>query len=199
MTYILPPGMERKDYPDGGSWYYYQGHSIRGVGRVLDTVFPMRELDPFYLTRGKMVHDACCLIDADTLDWQTLDSRLKSYCEAYRVFIEMSRPTVELSEQIVVAPDYSYGGRLDRVFRLPGRERLILTDIKTGNGKEKRYQLQLAAYALALAGALAYEYDLALLNLGANGQPRLTVLENPGFLLEEWRIILADYLKGAAA
>jgi hypothetical protein len=199
MTYILPPGLVEVPFEDGGHWYTHEGRYLKSVGKILNTVHPMPEIDPFYLTRGKMIHDACCLIDDSTLDWTALDSRLEPYCRAYRAFIEMSKPIVELSEQIVVAADFSYGGRLDRVYRLPGRERLILTDIKTGNGKEKRYKLQLAAYALALAGALAYEYDLALLNLGANGQPRFTVLENPGFLLEEWRIILADYLKGGVA
>lgn len=199
MIYTLPPGLEFTVYPDGGRWVSYNGRHLTSVGKVLDSVHPMPFIDPFYLRRGQYVHAATELIDLGTLDWTTLDSRLEPYCRAYQAFIEMSHPVIELSEQIVVAPDYSYGGRLDRVFRLPRRERMILTDIKTGNGKEKRYQLQLAAYALALAGARAYEYDLGLLNLHKNGQPRLTVLENPGFLLEEWRIILANYLKGAAA
>jgi len=199
MVYILPPGLEFTDYPDGGRWVSYNGQHLKSVGKVLDSVYPLPAIDPFYLRRGQYVHAATELIDAGTLDWAALDSRLEPYCRAYQDFIDMSHPVIELSEQIVVAPDYSYGGRLDRVFRLPGRERLLVVDIKTGNGREKRYRLQLAAYALALAGARAYEYDLALLNLGANGQPRLTVLENPGFLLEEWRIILANYLKGIAA
>ena len=198
MIYTLPPGLVEVPFDDGGHWFTYQGRYLKSVGKILNTIYPMPDIDPFYLTRGKLVHDACCLIDTGILDWQSLDSRLEPYCRAYETFIGMAHPVIELSEQIVVALDYSYGGRLDRVFRLPGRERMLLTDIKVGNGKEQRYRLQLAAYALALAGPLAGEYDLALLNLGSNAEPRLTVMWNPRALLVEWRGILADYLKGAA-
>ena len=198
MTYNLPSGLVEVPFEDGGHWFTYQGRYLKSVGKILNTIYPMPEIDPFYLTRGKMIHDATVLIDAGTLDWTTLDERLESYCRAYESFVDMSHPIMELSEQIVVMPDYSYGGRLDRVIRLPGRERLIVTDIKVGNGKEHRYKLQLAAYALALAGDRAGDYDLALLNLGKNAKPRLTVLEDPGTILAEWRGILANYLKESA-
>jgi hypothetical protein len=80
-----------------------------------------------------------------------------------------------------VAPDISYGGRLDRVYHLPNRKRLIVTDIKVGSGKELRYWLQCAAYTLAFADGNVEDgnvedgnvdsYDFALLNLGKNGHP----------------------------
>lgn len=196
MNYSLPPGLIEVPFKDGGHWVSYQGRYLKSVGKILDTYYPMPAgIDPWYLTRGKMVHDATVLIDADTLDWAALDERLEPFCRAYEAFICMSHPVMELSEQIVVMPDYSYGGRLDRVIRLPGRERLILVDIKVGSGKEVRYQLQLAAYALALAGDRVGDYDLALLNLQKNGSPRLTVLDDPGSKVAEWREILANYLK----
>ena len=198
MIYNLPPGLVETPFEDGGHWYTYQGRYLKSVGKILNTIYPMPDIDPFYLTRGKMIHSATVLIDAGTIDWPALDERLEPYCRAYESFLGMANPVMELSEQIVVMPDYSYGGRLDRVIRLPGRERLIVTDIKVGTGKERRYQLQLAAYALALAGDLAVDYDLALLNLGKNGEPRLTVLDDPGTILAEWRGILADYLKVVA-
>ncbi len=198
MTYTLPPGLVEVPFEDGsGHWVSYQGRYLKSVGKILDTIYPLPPVDPYYLTRGKMVHDACCLIDSGTLDWDVLDSRLEPYCRAYQAFLDMSHPVIELSEQIVVALDYSYGGRLDRVMRLPGRERLLVTDIKVGNGKEKRYQIQLAAYAVALMGEKAGEVDLALLNLGKNGEPRLTVLEDSASRITEWREILANF-KGAA-
>ena len=199
MNYQLPSGLKSINFPDGATWYTYNGQYLKSVSKILNTVWPLPEIDKFYLERGKLVHAATVLIDQGVLDWEALDSRLIPFCRAYQTFIEMSHPVIEASELIVVATDFSYGGRLDRVLRLPGRDRLLVTDIKTGAGKEPRYQLQLAAYALALAGARAFEYDLAILGLHKNGQPRLTVLENPGFLLEEWRILLANYLKGTAA
>jgi hypothetical protein len=154
----------------------------------------MPEIAPFYLERGRHVHDACCLIDMGNLDWEDLDQRLAPFCRAYQSFVDAVHPLIEASELIVVAADYSYGGRLDRIFRLPGRERPLVTDIKVGSGKEPRYLLQLAAYALALAGEHVGDYDLALLNLGKNGQARLTILPHPADKVAEWRKILADYL-----
>jgi len=199
IEYKLPAGLEITHFKDGGHWFTYQGRYLKSVGKILNTVFPMPEIDPFYLTRGKMVHTACCMIDAGNLDWDALDSRLAPYCKAYQSFLEMAHPVVEASELIVVASDYTHGGRLDRVFRLPGRERLLVTDIKVGSGKEPRYKLQLAAYALLLGGEHVADYDLALLNLEKNGQPRLTVLPDPGSKVAEWRGILSTYLTGGNA
>jgi len=196
IKYTLPPDLEITRFEDGAHWFTHQGRYLTSVGKILNAVFPMPEIDPYYLTRGKFVHTACCMIDAGNLDWDALDDRLLPYCRAYRAFIEMSHPVVEASELIVVMPDYSYGGRLDRVFRLPGRDRLLVTDIKVGMGKEHRYKLQVAAYALALAGKHVADYDLALLNLGKNEQPRLTVLPDPANKAAEWKKILADFLNG---
>ena len=197
IEYTLPPGLEITNFEDGGHWVTDHGRYLKSVSKILNTVFPLPEIDPYYLTRGKYVHSACCMIDEKNLDWEALDERFLPYCQAYESFLEMAHPVIEASELIVVMPDFTYGGRLDRVFRLPGRERLLVTDIKVGEGKQHRYKLQLAAYALALAGDHVADYDLALLNLGKNGQPRLTVLPDPGSKVAEWRKILATYLKGS--
>ena len=199
IDYSLPPGLEPIAFEDGGTWYKYHDRYLKSVGKILNTVFPMPEIDPYYLTRGKMIHNATVMIDAGNLDWRALDPRLTPYCKAYQTFLEMAHPIVEASELIVVAPDYTHGGRLDRVFRLPGRERLIVADIKVGSGKEPRYKLQLAAYALLLGGEHVADYDLALLNLEKNGQPRLSVLPDPGSKVAEWRGILSTYLTGGNA
>lgn len=196
IEYKLPEGLEITNFEDGGHWYKHHGRYLKSVGKILNTIYPMPEIDPYYLTRGKMIHNATVMIDSGNLDWEVLDPRLTPYCKAYQTFLEMAHPIVEASELIVVAPDYTYGGRLDRVFRLPDRERPIVTDIKGGSGKEPRYKLQLAAYALLLGGEHVADYDLALLNLGKNGQPRLTVLPDPGSKVAEWRKILANFLKG---
>lgn len=211
IQYTLPPGLEmidyklperliKKDFPDeSGFWYWYKDKSILSVSRILNRIYPLPAIAPFYLTRGKYVHSASVLIDAGNLDWEALDPRLVPYCKAYQTFIEMSHPIIEASELIVVATDYSYGGRLDRVFRLPGRERLLVTDLKVGAGKEERYWLQIAAYALVYAGEHVADLDLAILNLQKNGMPRLTVAPDPGEKVAEWKKILADYLEGANA
>ena len=196
IEYKLPAGLEITNFEDGGHWFTYQGRYLKSVGKILNTVFPLPQIDPYYLTRGKFVHNATVMIDAGSLDWEALDPRLTPYCKAYQSFLEMAHPVVEASELIVVASDYTHGGRLDRVFRLPGRERLIVADIKVGSGKEERYWLQIAAYGLLLAGEHVTDLDFAIINLQKNGQPRLTVTPDPGSKVAEWRGILADYLKG---
>ena len=199
IEYTLPPELEITNFEDGGHWYNHHGRYLKSVGKILNTIYPMPEIDPYYLIRGKMIHNATVMIDAGNLDWETLDPRLTPYCKAYQSFLEMSHPIVEASELIVVASDYTHGGRLDRVFRLPGRERMLVTDIKVGSGKEPRYKLQIAAYALLLAGEHVADFDLAILNLEKNGQPRLTVLPDPGGKVAEWRGILSTYLTGGNA
>ena len=199
IEYKLPAGLEITHFKDGGHWFTYQGHYLKSVGKILNTVFPMPEINPYYLTRGIMIHNATVMIDAGNLDWRALDPRLTPYCKAYQSFLEMSHPIVEASELIVVASDCTHGGRLDRVFRLPGRERLIVADIKVGSGKEERYWLQIAAYALLLAGEHVADVDLEILNLQKNGQPRLTVAPDPGSKVAEWRGILSNYLTGGNA
>ena len=195
MKYVLPSGLKKIPFDDGGFWYSYHGRYLKSVGKILNKIYPMPEIDPYYLERGKFVHIATVMIDAGNLDWEALDPRLTPYCRAYQSFIEMSHPIVEASELIVVASDYTHGGRLDRVFRLPGWERLLVVDLKVGSGKEERYWLQIAAYALLLAGEHVADIDLAILNLQKNGQPRLTVAPDPGGKIVMWKKILTNYLQ----
>lgn len=150
------------------------------------------DLDPWYLERGQAVHAATVLIDNGTLDWDGLDERLKPFCDAYRVFIETARPIVEASELVVVHHSYSYGARLDRVFSLPGQERLLVVDIKCGSGKEDRYWLQVAGCAVALDDANVSNYDLALLNLNNKGKPKLTLADDPASWVNRWRKVLEE-------
>ena len=196
ITYTVPDGLEETRFDDGGLWYRYQGKPIRSVGKILNRIYPMPpDLPKWYLERGKLVHAATVLIDAGTLDWEGLDNRLLPFCHAYRDFIGVAKPVIEASELTVVHPSYSFGGRLDRVFRIPGRDRLILTDLKCGMGKEDRYFLQCAALVVALDEANAEKYDIALLNLDNKGKPHFTVENDPGKWIQRWRQILQDDVK----
>jgi hypothetical protein len=188
IEYKLPPECIKYQFGDGAEWVSYHGKSIRSVSKILNRVWPMPpDLDPWYLERGKMVHSATCLIDTGTLDWGTLDERIKPFCDAYLSFIQKVKPIVEASELTVVHPSYQFGARLDRVYRLHGQDRLMVVDIKTGIGKEPRYWCQVAACAVALDDANVGDYDLALLNLDKNGKPHLTVADDPGSWINEWR------------
>jgi hypothetical protein len=193
ISYQLPEGLIENRFPEGGHWYTYQGRYIRSVSKILNRIYPMPpDLDPWYLERGRAVHAATVLIDGGTLDWDGLDERLKPFCDAYRVFIETARPGVEASELVVVHPSYSYGARLDRVFSLPGQDRLLVVDIKCGSGKEDRYWLQVAGCAVALDDANVGNYDLALLNLNNKGKPKLTLADDPASWVNRWRQVLEE-------
>lgn len=191
INYTLPPGLVQVPFKDGGHWVTYKGKWIRSVSKILERIYPMPpDLDPWYLERGKMVHHATTLIDSGTLDWDSLDPRLVPFLKAYGDFLHTARPVVEASELVVVHASYSFGARLDRVFRLPGQDRLVVTDLKCGTGKEDRYWLQVAACAMALDEGNIRDYDLAILNLDNKGKPHFAVAEDPSVLVNRWREIL---------
>lgn len=191
MTYTLPPGCEISYFGDGGTWVKYRGMPILSVSRILDRIWPLPpDLDPWYLERGRIVHHATTLIDAGTLNWESVDERIKPFLDAYVSFKTIAGPIVEASELTVVHPSYRFGARLDRVYGFPGQSRLIVTDIKTGTGKEDRYWCQVAACAIALDDAHVADYDLALLNLDKSGHPHFTVAEDPGKWINRFREIL---------
>ena len=200
IEYSLPPELEEIQFEDGGTWYRHDGRYLTSVGKILDSVYPMPPfIAPWYLTRGKMVHDATALIDRGTLDWQDLDPRLAPFCQAYQIFRDSTRPIILASELIVVAADYSHGGRLDRVYQFPDRERPVVADIKVGSGRGERYWLQVAAYALLLGGEGVGDYDHAIVNLGKDGRPRLSMAPDPAGNVAKWRQLLADYFGGECA
>lgn len=189
IAYKAPEGLKWSQFPDGGSWPWIDGHPIRSVSKILNVIYPLPPgLPQWALDRGKMIHSATCLIDSGKLDWDTLDERLKPFCSAYVAFLELAKPIVEASELTVVHPSLKFGARLDRVYRLPGQKKLIVTDIKGGIGKEDRYWLQVAACAMALDEG--GNYDLALLNLDKDGNPHFTCADDPGLWLNRWREIL---------
>ena len=192
LNYTLPPGLVETRFDDGAVWYRKAGIPIRSVSKILNRVWPMPSIDPWFLERGKIVHSATVLIDDDLLDWEALDERVKPFCDAYKSFIDKVHPIVEASELVVVHPSCTFGGRLDRVFRLPGQDRLIVCDIKTGTGVEDRYWCAVAAYALALDELNIEHYDFMLLNLDKHGKPHPTFETGPDKWIEKWRQILQE-------
>jgi hypothetical protein len=191
ISYTPPSGLTWSKFPDGGEWPWVNGKPIRSVSKILNVIYPLPpDLPKWALERGKMIHASACLIDKGTLDWDTLDERLKPFCSAYVAFIDTAHPIIEASELTVVHPSLKFGARLDRVYRLPWQSRLVVTDIKGGTGKEDRYWLQVAACAMALDEGNIKDYDLALLNLDRDGNPHFTCANDPGLWVNRWREIL---------
>lgn len=191
ITYTLPPDLSSYRFGDGGHWYTHLGVNIRSVSKILQRIYPMPvDLDPWYLERGRIVHQSTVYIDEGRLG--EVDERITSFLDAYREFITLARPVMEASELVVIHPSYSFGARLDRVMRLPGQEKLLVVDIKCGEGREDRYWLQVAACAQALDETHIGDYDLALLNLTSKGRAVFTVADNPSEWVNRWRQVLQE-------
>ena len=190
MIYELPPGLQRYEFKDGGHWYKAGGTSIRSVSKILKRLYPLPpDLDPWYLERGKAVHLATTYIDEGRLG--DVDPRILPFLDSYRKFLSMARPIMEAIELVAVHPSYAYGARIDRVMRLPGQTRLVVVDIKCGEGRQDSYWLQVAACAMALDEAHVGDYDLALLNL-TEKRPVFTVAEDPAGWVNRWRKVLQE-------
>ena len=118
--------------------------------------------DEWYLERGDIIHQCTAMIDRDTLDWASVDERIKGYLEAYMSFREQSKWVFEHIEKALYHPIYGYCGMFDR---FPP-----LLDIKCGQG----FPLQLTAYA-ELLKANGYNPGLEgyFLNLLATGKYNL--------------------------
>jgi hypothetical protein len=65
------------------------------------------------------------------------------YLDGYSLFMAQHHPEFIYSEQVVLSPSRSYGGRFDIIAKLGRRTALI--DVKTGKAK-KSHALQLAGY-----------------------------------------------------
>jgi hypothetical protein len=190
ITYNLPPDLNRYAFRgDSGHWFTHRGVNIRSVSKILNRIYPMPDIDPWYLERGRVVHESTVLIDEGRLG--EVDERIVPFLSAYQTFLYVARPVMEASELVVVHPSYTYGARLDRVIRLPAQDKLLVMDIKCGEGREDRYWLQVAACAMALDEPNVGDYDLALLNLTAK-RPVFTMAEDPAGWVNRWRKVLQE-------
>lgn len=118
--------------------------------------------DPWYLERGRHVHTATAMIDTDTLDWSTVDERIKGYLEGYEKFLQETGWTFEHSEVKLYHPIYDYCGTPDRF--------LPLLDIKTGEDNEE----QLGGYwELLQTNGFKPKREAYTLKLNENGTYKL--------------------------
>jgi hypothetical protein len=168
--------------------YLVNGTPKIGVTKVLDlsglsSYYPR---DPWYLERGRMVHLGTALIDSDTLDWLTVDERIKGYLEGYQKFLHETGWKFQYSEVELYDPIYDFCGKPDRF--------LPLTDIKTGEDNEE----QLGGYwQLLQANGYNPKREAYTLKLNENGtykllppKEKITVLRDiflAGLTLIRWK------------
>jgi hypothetical protein len=108
----------------------------------------------FARDRGTAVHKACELLDLNTLDWDTVDTRIVPYINAYNRFIMEWHPTWTHIEQREHHKTMYYAGTPDRRGRVTmarGAVKTILVDIKATHALSPVVQVQLSGYDLMTA------------------------------------------------
>lgn len=80
--------------------------------------------------RGTAVHAAIHYLDEGTLDWDSVDPRIKGYLCAYERFVYETQFESYISERPLASAKYHYAGTLDRLGWL--HKLLTLIDFKSG-------------------------------------------------------------------
>lgn len=190
----------RLDFDPDAHRYLLDGRSVPSVTAVLRSTgisvappIPEAEM-AFALARGSALHAACELLDAGTLDEDSVDPAIAGRLDGYRRFREEVLFDRVGSELRVASIVYRYAGTLDLVGWIHGE--LSVVDLKSAASPDAATAIQTAAYARAwqeshlLAGCetghVGRTYSL---NLRDDGTYRLTRLD----LLEPnaWQVFLA--------
>jgi hypothetical protein len=134
---------QRLSFDAGTHSYLLDGEPMPSVTNVLSRFW----LNDNYLAmqRGTKVHEYSVVYD---LGDHSPPMEHQPYCKAYIAFREEGRWEPVRLEMAVASSTYRYAGTLDRVFRLPTGE-FVLLEIKSGS-THPTHVLQLAAYQQAL-------------------------------------------------
>lgn len=130
--------------------YTWGGRELPSVTRILKDV---GLIDTLWFTeearqRGTYVHMATHYFDEGDLAEESVDPRYAGYLDAYKRFLETTRPAWDRIEHKVSDPVLGYAGTFDRIGTLHGEPQRWLIDIKTGFAKTAG--LQTAAYRRCL-------------------------------------------------
>lgn len=127
-------------YPKGAAFYEW----LKAVGQNADDI-----RDDFG-KRGSVVHNLTELYDKEIEVNLMVDGRAQfttvewAMFERYVEFSKRFKPEIILIEANYCVPELGFGGTLDRVLKINGKNLLI--DIKTSNYLHNHFWLQMAAY-----------------------------------------------------
>jgi len=99
--------------------------------------------DPWYMLRGKYLHEAVKMHLQGILDPESLDPILTPYFRGFEAFLTTTGFVVQGFETPYYHPQYKFAGTPDIIGELNGK--LTFIEIKTGN-PAKWHILQLSAY-----------------------------------------------------
>lgn len=98
--------------------------------------------------RGSAVHKLTADYDLGALDLSACVSRYRPYLLGHATAMAILKPEILAVEESIVHPDFRFGGRPDRVWRL--LKALAVGDEKSG-GEEKSHQIQTALQAILVS------------------------------------------------
>lgn len=124
--------------------YMLDGKRLPSVTEIINAIFPMPPVDPWYLQRGTATHLACELADKGMLDWGSVDSEILPRVEAWMKFRRDLPMPIVANEQGMKSATYRFAGTVDRVF--DGSDGVIVADLK--NSVSPQVALQLAMYSI---------------------------------------------------
>jgi len=134
--------------------YWVDGELKPSVTQLLDAAGMTPDysvVQPHVLqhARERGIHiDACCdLLDADDLDWRSVDPEALPYVEAWLAFREYEGYTPLAGQVPLYHPVYGYAGTADSVGVLPGA-RPTIVERKATTRMAPTYALQTAGYGL---------------------------------------------------
>lgn len=129
--------------------YSVNGYEYAGVTATMTAAglwfFPA---DESAMGRGRRVHRATELHDQRRLDESTVDESEIGYLEAWKLFLLETkfRPDMNYVEFVVQNDVLKFAGRCDRRGNLPGENKPVYVDLKTGD-IHPATAVQLSAYA----------------------------------------------------
>jgi len=152
--------------------YTLRGRRLQSVTGILNSagIIDTTWFNESARIRGTYVHKAIHLYLKNELDFDSLDSVVVPYFNAFLKFLKEVKPEIIGSELRVLNLRDDYAGTLDLLLKLPGCKTIDLVDIKTGS---------LSAWtALQLVGYIRAENEMGVV---AGMRAGLQLMENGNY------------------
>jgi hypothetical protein len=123
--------------------YHMDGRRLANVTGVIGRMCPFWKIDPWYLTRGRLLHLACQYADQVGVDPRTIDPEIRGRLDGWLKFRREYPARIVATEKKLGHAVMRYAGTLDRVLEMPGGA-LCVADLKSS--MTPAVVLQLSAY-----------------------------------------------------
>jgi hypothetical protein len=169
--------------------YSMDGKVVPSVNQVLREMGFQEGYDKvpeYYRDRGTYVHDATCMADQGTLNFEAVPPTMRPFIRAWESWKESRDEYLPLDIEFRVCnEEFDYAGTIDRVALVNGELEVI--DIKTSSSASYWHHLQIAGYEACLTevnqGRVVY------IGKDGNWKDRMMLRQAPG----RWQSIIQAY------